>query len=223
MSEGQNSDVLVAYADDHTAVRKGIISYLKELGGIEVIIEAANGKELIDKIAASKKMPEICIVDINMPVMNGFEAVAYIAEKWPGIRMLALSVYMDELYVIKMIRAGVSGYLPKSCDPEEIKAALISIQQTGRYDSPLYLENVHAALHASRIKQPNFTEREILFLKHCCTDMTYIQIAQQMKCTAKSVEGYRDSLFRKLSVNSRVSLALFAVRSGFVTIDKNPV
>ena len=222
MGEHQRGDdILVAYADDHNAVRKGIISYLEDLGGIKIIIEAANGKELSDKIAFSETKPDICIIDINMPVMNGFETVAYLGAKWPGIRTLVLSVYVDDRYVIKMIRAGANGYLPKSCDPEEIKTALIAIYSTGRYHSPLYLDNIQSALSESRLKMPSLTEREIVFLKHCCSDMTYIQIAQVMKCTAKSVEGYRDSLFRKIQVNSRVSLALFAVKTGIVTLDKS--
>lgn len=214
--------VKVAYADDHTSVRKGIISYLHELGGIKVIIEAEDGGELIDKMEQSKIQPDVCIVDINMP-MNGFETVAVIREKWPGRKVLILSTYAEDMYVVRMIRAGANGYLSKACDPDEIKEAILSIHRNGHYYSDLYMEKSILAIQDKTIRVSDLTEKELTVLKLCCSEMTYSQIAQYMKCTSKSVEGYRDSLFRKLEVNSRVSLALFAVKMGLVLIDGAPI
>jgi two-component system invasion response regulator UvrY len=215
--------VTIAYADDHNSVRKSIMSYLHDLGGIEVIIDAANGKELIEQIENSAIKPDVCLVDIRMPELNGFETISAIRHKWKGMKTLVLSTYVEEMYVLRMIRAGVNGYLSKSCDPEEIKDAILSIHHKGNYFSPLFSESMAIAIQNKESKIPNFTEKELVFLKHCCSDMTYLQIAQVMKSTPKSIEGYRDSLFKKLRVNSRVSLALFAVRSGIVPIDSAPI
>lgn len=215
--------VTVAYAEDHTAVRKSIISYIHGLGGIKVVIEAANGKELIEKIEKADVKPDLCIVDIRMPLMNGFEAISVIKQKWKEIKTLVLTAFAEEMYVLRMIRAGVNGYLSKDCDPEEIKEALLSIYRTGIYYSELFAQKIAIALHSKKINVPDFTDREQTFLKHCCTDLTYTQIAQIMKSTPKSVEGYRDSLFRKLKVNSRVSLALFAVQTGIVPLECGPI
>lgn len=215
--------VTVAYADDHTAVRKGIISYLHELGGIEVIIEAKNGKELIERLEKSKRLPDVTMVDINMPEMNGFTAIGLIKQKWKDMKTLVLSTYVEDLYVVRMIRSGVNGYLSKACDPEEIKEALITIHKKGTYYSDLFVQKLTVAAQEHRLKIPNITEKELLFLKYCCSDLTYVNIAQLMKTTLKSVEGYRDSLFKKIQVNSRVSLALFAVQSGIVLIDSGPI
>lgn len=215
--------VTVAYAEDHTAVRKGIISYMQSLGGVEIVIEAANGKELIEKIDKAPVKPDLCMIDIRMPLMNGFEAVAIIKQKWESIKTLVLTTFAEEMYVLRMIRAGVNGYLSKDCDPEEIKKALLTIYRTGIYYSELFAQKIAIALHNNKISVPDFTAREQDFLKHCCSDLTYIQIAHLMKCTPKSVEGYRDSLFKKLKVNSRVSLALFAVQSGIVPLESGPL
>jgi two-component system invasion response regulator UvrY len=215
--------VRVAYAEDHIAVRKGIISYIHDLGGVEVIIEADNGRELIEKIAGTSQMPDVCILDINMPAMNGFETIDVLRSKWPDMKTLILSTFVEELYVVRMIRAGVNGYLSKACDPLEIKEALISIHEKGNYYSDLFVEKIAVAIQDHKFKIPNFTERELCFLKHCCSDLTYTAIAQLMKSTPKSVEGYRDSLFKKLNVTSRVSLALFAVKAGIVPTETCPV
>ncbi len=210
--------ILVAFADDHTTVRKTVAAFLSGLGGIEVIIQAANGKELIDAIEASEQKPDVIIIDINMPVMNGFETVQQLKERWESIKILVLTTFMDELYVCKMIRYGANGYLSKDCDPEEIKRALVAICEQGMYYSDFFIEKM-AVVVKDKKKEPKITERELQFLKHCLSDLTYFQIASLMKTTQKSVEGYRDSLFRKLGINSRVGLAIYAIRSGLVTID----
>lgn len=220
----QKKKITVAYADDHVAVRKAITSYLYDLGGIEVTIEADNGKELIEKIETGNVVPDVCIIDLKMPVLSGVEAVPILREQWKDIKVLVLSTFVEEPYVVKMIRAGVNGYLSKSCDPEEIKAALIAIHNEGRYYSQLFMDNVVLAAQQQEQEKPTrISEKERVFLIHSCSDISYAEIALKMKCTVKSVEGYRDNLFRKLGVNSRVSLVLYAIKSGLVPIENNPM
>lgn len=219
----QRKKITVAYADDHVAVRKAITSYLHDLGGVEVVIEADNGKELIEKIGTGIKTPDVCIIDLKMPLLNGFETVPILRQRWKDIKILVLSTFVEEPYVVKMIRAGVNGYLSKSCDPEEIRAALLAIHKEGRYYSELFMENVATAVLQENEKPVRISEKERVLLIHACSDMSYAEIALKMRCTVKSVEGYRDNLFRKLGVNSRVSLVLYAIRSGLVPIENNPM
>src|SRR5690606_33677819 len=129
----QPPEIHIAYADDHTAVRKGIISFLSGLGGIVVDIEANNGKELIKQLEKVKRLPDVCLLDINMPQMDGFETLVEIKKRWQSMKVLILTVHDAELYVIRMIRNGANGYLLKSCDPEEIKKALFTIDTKGVY------------------------------------------------------------------------------------------
>lgn len=213
----------VAYADDHAAVRKGIIAYLQEAEDIQVIIEAGNGWELIQKIAESAEPPAICMVDMQMPEMNGLETVQAIRKKWPEIKFLVLSVYDDERYIMQMVRAGVGGYLSKSNNPDEIKKALWSIQENGVYSSELFMKSILRSAQHQKPKPVSLSAREQIVLKYCCSDLTYTQIAEKMKCTLKSVEGYRDNICRKLSIRSRSGMVLYAIQSGLVPIDTNPL
>jgi len=211
--------IMVAYAEDHTAVRKSIISYIHDLGDIRVFIEASNGRELIDQIDKSRKKPDICMIDIRMPGMNGFETISLLRQKWKRIKTLVLTTFMEEMYLLRMLRAGANGYLSKDCDPEAIKEALMTIHRNENYYPDTFTRKITSAIQANALKIPDFTEKERQFLKYCCSDLTYLQIAQVMRGTPKSIEGYRDSLFRKLQVNSRVRLALFAVQSGIVPLE----
>lgn len=216
----QTTEVHIAYADDHKAVRKGIISFLNGLGGIIVDIEANNGKELIRQMEKANQLPDVCIIDINMPQMDGFETLVEIKKRWRSMKVLILTVHDTELYIIiRMIRSGANGYLLKSCDPEEIKKALFTIHTKGVYFSDVISSQFFHAVQNREIKLPNFTAKEIEVLKYCCTDLSYVKIAEKMRTTSRSVEGYRDSLFKKLKVNSRVSLALYAVQFGYVPLE----
>jgi two-component system invasion response regulator UvrY len=214
--------VTVAYAEDHTAVRISIVNYLHDIGGVQVIIQAANGTELINVINESDIQPDICMLDIKMPEMDGFELLAHIKREWPTMKTLVLSTFTEELYVIKMIRAGVNGYLTKDCDPQEIIDALLAIKNNGVYYSELFASKIEMALHNKDVAIPELSAKEVQFLKWCCSDYTYNQIAKYMKTTPKSIEGIRDSLFKKLKVNSRVMLALFAARSGVTPTESGP-
>lgn len=220
IAEKNKGAVTVAFAEDHISVRKGIISYLHDLGGVKVTIEAGNGRELLEKLEHSKKRPDVCMIDIVMPEMNGFETVVAIRQKWPDMKILILSTYSDDLYVVKMIRYGVNGYLNKSCSPDEIKNALIAIYQRGNYHSEFFIEKTAMAIQDHSMLIPRLSEKELQFLELCCTEMTYAKIAEVMKTTPKSVDGYRDSLFRKLNINNRISLVLFAIKTGIVTLER---
>lgn len=209
----------VAYAEDHDLVRGTVIEYLENLGGIKVIIEAGNGRELISRIEDSSVMPDVCLVDIIMPEMNGFETVANIKRKWNDIKILVLSGFLSEEYLIKMILAGANGYLTKKVKPREIKKAIEDVHEFGLYNSELFTPRFINDVRNKRIALPQLTGKEIQLLKLSIEDKTFDEIAQLMNTSSKSIEGHRNRLYTKLGIKTRAGLAIYAVRFGYVAID----
>ncbi|MCW3122283.1 MAG: response regulator transcription factor [Flavipsychrobacter sp.] len=207
-----------AYADDHEAVRKGIISLLN-CDTIECIIDEENGRKLIDAIAKAKDLPDVCLLDVNMPVLNGYDTLIEIKKRWPSMKVLVLTAFDAELLIIRMIMNGANGYILKNAGIAELQTAIHTVSRSSMYYSEVASQHLVLAIKNKEVFVQNLTERELLVMKKSCTDLTYAQIAEEMRVTTRSVEGYRDSIFRKLHINSRVSLALFAVQLGLVTLE----
>lgn len=212
--------IKVAIADDHALFRRGLTEILAGFPEIEVLLDASNGRELIDKVHKSARKPDVCVLDINMPVMNGYDTARALREKYKKVRILALSMHDNEFHIIKMLRSGAHGYVLKDIEPDQLKDAIKSIHQDGYYHTDIITNNI---LKATKHPQEEgevvtLTEKEMNFLKYCCTDLTYKEIADQMGLSNRTVEGYRDNLFEKLSIRSRTGLALYAVKMGFVSL-----
>ena len=209
----------IAYADDHVLVRKGIIALLAAFPDIVVDAEVSNGKELIRYLTTAKEKPDICIMDIHMPELDGFETLREIKKRWPEANVLIVTAHDTEAYIMRMIQDGAGGYLLKSCSIEEMHKALRSIYNQGVYYSDTVSRQYFIAIQNRQRRLPNITEQEMAVLRQCCSDLSYAEIARRLGTTARSVEGHRDALFKKLNVNSRVSLALYAVHTGLITIE----
>ncbi|MCF8448722.1 MAG: response regulator transcription factor [Taibaiella sp.] len=209
----------VALADDHAMLRKGVAGILSQFGNIEVIMEAGNGRELIDKLKAATVLPDVCILDINMPEMNGYETAAAIRRRWPHIRILALSMYDTELNIIKMLRNGANGYVLKDSDPEELKNAINAIYKEGFYHSDVVTGRMLHILHDPDGKvNVELTDREIQFMKFCASELTYKEIADDMGLSPRTIDGYREALFKKLNITTRTGLAMYAIKAGIVAV-----
>ncbi|HEY9176642.1 MAG TPA: response regulator transcription factor [Flavipsychrobacter sp.] len=209
--------ITIALADDHTMFRRGLISILKPYKHIVVLFDAANGQELIEKIKLAEEKPQVCIVDINMPEMNGYDTAKYIKRHFPGIKMLALSMYDDEENIIRMLRYGADGYLLKDSEPDVLVEALEAVRTRGFYHSELITSDILNSLHTDREKMKLSTS-EIDFLKMACTEMTYKEMAIAMGVSERTVDGYRDRMFTKLNVKSRVGMAMYAIRNNIVDL-----
>lgn len=209
----ETSEIKIALADDHTILRKGVIELVNSFEDCIVIIEATNGKDLITKIEAAPVLPDVCIIDINMPEQNGYETAVIIKQRWSSIKILALSMYNNEYSIIKMLRNGAHGYILKDADPSELNIAIQSVHKQSFYHSELITGRI---LSRSKTKDDvlGITEREWEFLSLCSTDLSYKDIAEKMKLSPRTVEGYRDSLFRKLDIKSRSGLVVFANNIG---------
>lgn len=214
----------VALVDDHRLFRKGLLSLLDMISGeIEVLFEADNGIDMQRKLADTAQMPEIILMDISMPEMDGFESVSWLNKHHPSVKVLVVSMVENEESVIKMLKLGVKGYLSKDVEPQELNNALSAIKSQGFYYTDFITGKlVHTLQQDASIAQAQndmaLTKKEVIFIELACSDMTYIDIANQMFLSPKTVDGYRTSLFNKLQVKSRVGLALYAVKHGYVKL-----
>jgi len=222
--------ITIALADDHQLVRKGIRLLLENIREFNVVAEAANGKELIENIAALSKLPNLVLVDVNMPVMDGQETVTELRKLYPDLRIIALSV-SDQLPVIReMIRLGANAYLFKDSSPEMFRKVLLEVHSKGFFydkqviDSLLIPESSGKESkngnHFRKMVQ-DLTNRELEFIHHCCSELTYKEIADRMGVSQRTVDGYRENTFEKLNVKSRTGIVLFAFKAGMV--NENPL
>jgi len=210
--------IKIALADDHAILRKGVAEILSKFENMSVIIEAGHGVELLSKMEAAPELPDVCILDINMPEMNGYDTALEIKKRWPAIRMLALSMYDTELNVIKMLRNGANGYVLKDSDPEELRFAISEVHRHGFYHSELVTGRMLHILHDSENRMnAEMNDREKQFLEYCCTELTYKEIADKMFLSPRTIDGYREALFKKLNVTTRTGLAIYAIKAGIVS------
>lgn len=205
----------IAIADDHTIMRNGLAELIKTLGAYEVILQASNGKELLDQLKTATTIPDICILDINMPELNGYETTEHLKAQYPGIKVMALSMFDNEFSIVRMLRSGAKGFLHKGADPDELSNALQTLHTEGYFHTELML--INSLRKSNNWQTINITDRETEFLKYCCSDLSYKEIAELMKVSLHTVHGYRDALFLKLRLKSRTALAIYALRTGVVT------
>lgn len=214
-----NKLIRVALADDHTMFRKGIVGLLKSSGKFEVVAEAGNGSELIELIGALDQHPDVCLLDVNMPVLDGYDTLIALKKKYPLMKFLALTMYDHEFIIIKMLRNGANGYLLKEDDPDELKRAIEYIYHKDFYHSELVSGRLISILKQGvDYNQVLLSSNEQVFLEYCCTELTYKEIAEKMKLSVRTVEGYRDSLFDRLNVKSRTGLVIYALKHGIVNL-----
>lgn len=211
----------VVIIDDHLLVAKAIASLIEQMHKYEVLYVADNGEQFVQWMKGRKTGPDIVLLDINMPYMNGYETAAWIKKQVPNTSILVLTMQNDEPSIINMIRAGASGYLLKDVHPTELEKALDMVLERGFYYSDLVANKlIKTFTEEEPIKdaRAKLNERELQFLTLACTEMTYKEIAREMGLSSRTVEGYRDQLFVKLNIKSRVGLAIYAIRMGVVGV-----
>lgn len=204
----------IAIVDDHVLISKALTALIDNFAHYTVLFEAENGKHLIEKFRIPKNIPDIVLVDISMPEMDGFETARWIKAHHPDVMIVALSAQNDDQSLIGMVKAGAKGYLLKNTHPTVLEKALDSLVANGYYYPEWAANKVFSSMSEEKIKQVTFSDRENEFLKYCCSEMTYKEIAEKMICSVHTVEGYRDNLFEKLGLKTRVGLAIYAIRNG---------
>lgn len=216
----QNNIITIAFADDHAMFRHGLISVFNNYPELSVLFEAPNGKELVQQIKASKEKPNVCILDINMPIMHGYDAAKTLRRLYPNMKILALSMYGDERNIIEMLKCGANGYILKDDEPNVLIDAIKTVHKVGFYTSKLITDDIMStvkAMHEYDTQQQHVVSgKELEFLKFACSEMTYKEIATTMDVSERTIDGYRDKLFDKLKVKSRIGLVIYAIRAGIV-------
>ena len=190
--------------------------------GYKVTHDASHGQDLIKQLAPAS-LPDIVLMDINMPVMDGYATTTWLRNNHPAIKVLALSTMDAEAAIIKMIKSGACGYVLKDAEPAELRMAFEEVMSRGYFYNELVTRKVMrsvgllAETKGNSGTFANLSERELELLKYICTELTYKEIADKMFLSARTVEGYRDNLCEKLNLKSRVGLAMYAIKNQIVT------
>jgi len=222
-----NDLIKVAIVDDHNLFRKGLIKLIglaDKDNKYTILFEAENGNELIDKLNR-RSLPDIVIMDIDMPGMNGYETVNWLRNYHPEINILVISMFESEKEILRMMKLKVNGYLSKNIKVEDMHNALEAIMSKGFY----YTDKVSGIMadelqkepgngNADLVKHIQLSENERKFIRLACTELTYQQIAEKMNLSVKTIEGYREALFQRFNFKNRVGLAMFAVKNNLVNI-----
>jgi DNA-binding NarL/FixJ family response regulator len=214
--------IKLAIADDHKIFRNGLKATLEDCADFDLVLEASNGRQLLGMLVSV--VPDVILMDIKMPEMDGIQTTAFVKQHYKNIKILALSMFNEDKYIVDMMKAGASGYLLKNAEPEEIIEAISTV-----YDKDYYFNehlsvtlikqlagnNVHGAAATSLI---DFNEREIEVLKLVCQEYSNQEIADKICLSVRTVEGYRARLFEKTRSKNLVGLVIFAVKTGIISV-----
>ncbi len=211
--------VTIGLVDDHQLFLKSLILMLESFKNYDVVVEASNGKELQEKLLAAKVLPDIMLIDVAMPVMDGIETAKWLTETYPAVKLVALSMNDNDNSIIAMIKAGCCAYLLKDTHPTELEKALEVIYKKGYYNGDLVNIN-YRRLMLTENESTNalITDRDKEFLKLASSDLTYKQIAVLMKVSERTVDSFREALFQKLNVQSRVGMVMEALRRNLINL-----
>jgi two-component system invasion response regulator UvrY len=211
--------VTIAVVDDHLLFRKGLINIVEALGAdYQVKLEAENGIDMLHKLKENE-VPNVVLLDVEMPEMNGFDTAAYLKAHYPGLYVLVITMEDTESTLLRMIQLGVKGFLSKNVEVDQLRMAIDQVSQ-GKF---FYTEELAEKLVRSvSSKEPpvkvDLTDSELELIRRSCSEYTYKEIADMMNLSPKTVENYRASLFEKLKVKTRVGLVMYAIKTGLVNL-----
>ena len=212
----------IAIADDHKLFRKGIIALLSDFDFIGEISEAANGAELLELLGEMKNLPDVILLDLRMPVMDGVEAQQRIRILYPDIKIIILTMEDDEQYILHLISEGVNGYLLKNADPDEMELAILKVVKNGYYFSDdisaLVIRNLKKKEKTETVFNPDFTERELQALELICKEYSNAEIATAMDISIRTAEGYRLKLVEKSGAKNIAGLVVLALKYNWVSL-----
>jgi DNA-binding NarL/FixJ family response regulator len=207
----------IGLVDDHVLFSKSLTTLLHTFNGFQVVVDARNGAEVVEKCTTLTPLPDIMLIDVEMPVMNGPQTAQALREKYPEMRLVALSMNDNDNSVINMVRAGCCSYLLKDCSPEILEQALREVYVNSYYNSEIHHNSLGKLLITyQHVVPPN--DAEIEFLKLASSELSYREIANIMNLSERTIDGYRSSLFDKLKVQSRTGMVLEAMRRGLIKL-----
>jgi DNA-binding NarL/FixJ family response regulator len=208
--------IQIAIIDDHMLFRNGLAALLTEFAELQIVFQANNGRQM-QELIATLPAPNVVLMDVNMPSLDGIATTAWLKAHYPDVQVLALSMFNEEKEVIAMLRSGASGYLVKDSDPKQLLEAIKAVHQHGIYLNEMVSGKLlHSVMHNRQ--QETFSSRELEFLRYCCTELTYKEIANQMNVSVRTIDNYRDALFNRLFLRSRTGLVLYCIKNRIVNL-----
>lgn len=212
--------IKIAIADDYAIFREGLKVGLKPDRNLQVVLEAGNGIELL---AGLEKQPvDVILMDLKMPLMDGMEATREVRSRFESIKVLTVTMYDDDKFIIHLMESGANGYLLKNTEPEEIRKAIYSVHENGYYFNDIVNRALLKKLVIKGNMKPSFnqqielTERDVEVLKLICNEKTAVEIGQEIFLSPRSVEGIRQRLIEKIGVRNTAGLVMYAVKNGIV-------
>lgn len=216
--------IQIVIGDDHEIYRDGLQLLLGRMEGVQLLAQATNGQELIALMQQHR--PDIVLVDIRMPIMDGIEATAHIATHYPDTGVIALTMYEDEEQIIEMLEAGAKGYLVKNASKEEMEAAIHAVYNKQNYycsQTTLKITKMIATSRFNPFKQkqkPNFKDIELEIIKLICDGLTSKEIANEINLSYRTIEGYRTRILEKMEVHNTASIIIYAIKNQLVNVMK---
>lgn len=214
------ANIKIALVDDHALFRNGLKLLLDNANNHKVTIEASNGQEFLDQINATNQ-PDIVLMDISMPVMDGIEATQKLLEKYPEVKVIALSMFGEEDYYFKMVNAGVKGFLLKNSDIKEVVEAIEQVMKGNSYFSQELLCNVIKNLNPHKEQQSEeltLSKRELQVLQELCKGLSNQEIADNLFISKRTVDKHRASLLSKTNSKNATNLILYAIKNKLISI-----
>jgi len=214
------STIKIAIADDYKIFREGLKVGFSADENLEVIMEADNGEDLLKALETSA--PDVIIMDLKMPIMDGMEATKAVRKKYPAIKVLVVTMYDDDKFIIHLMENGANGYLLKNTEPDEIRKSIYAVHENGYYFNDVVNKALLKKLVLKNNLKPSFnqnvelTEREMEVLKLICEEKTAAEIAKDIFLSPRSVEGIRQRLIEKVGVRNTAGLVMFAVKNSMV-------
>jgi DNA-binding NarL/FixJ family response regulator len=218
-----NNEKKIVVVDDHAMFRIGLCMLINMFANYTILFDAENGKDFIHKLKEND-LPDIVLMDISMPEMDGYDTTVWLKNKHPEIKVIALSTMDADTAIIKMIKCGAKGYVLKDAEPDELKLAFNEVLSKGFFYNELVSRKILNSINllvdedSSVNKLLKLSERELTFLQLACSEKSYAQIAKEMFVSERTIDGYRDALFKKLNLNTRVGLVLYAIKNGIVVL-----
>jgi DNA-binding NarL/FixJ family response regulator len=212
--------IKIAIADDYKIFRDGLKVGLLNDNNLEVVLEADNGEDLLNGF--EKNLPDVVIMDLKMPIMDGLEATKVIKKKYSAVKVLVVTMYDDDKFIIHLMENGANGYLLKNADAEEIKKSIYAVHENGYYFNDLVNKALLKKLVIKQNLKPSFnqnvefTERELEVLKLICEEKTAAEIGKEIFLSPRSVEGIRQRLIEKVGVRNTAGLVMFAIKNGII-------
>ena len=214
----KNSKYKVAIVDDHALFAGSLERLINSFSNFKAIYHVRNGVELQQRLISEKEFPDIVLLDMNMPVMNGFETATWLATTHPDLKFIALTMDDEESTMIKMLRIGAKGFLLKDIHPEVLRTALEEVIHKGYYHTQKVSEMLVRSLNPDKNTSLTLKPNELTFIKLASSEMTYKEIADVMNLSPKTIDGYRQELFNRFEIKNRVGLVIFALKNNLIKL-----